>query len=118
LALLIDGVKDRLRLDLRVHLAAAEAEFWASPDFSRVAMPPGYPDALRRTAKRFLTDLKHRLAAILASPRGKALIDAGQKFSMEELQAACAEVLAEAESSDEKTVIEAALKALIARKAN
>jgi hypothetical protein len=29
--LLADGVKDRLRPDLRVHLAAAEAEFWASP---------------------------------------------------------------------------------------
>src|SRR5262245_6417291 len=49
--LLADGVKDRLRPDLRVHLAAAEAEFWASPDFSRVSMPPGFPDALRRTAK-------------------------------------------------------------------
>jgi hypothetical protein len=65
-----------------------------------------------------MTDLKHRLVAILASPRGKALIEAGQTFSMEELQAACAEVLAEAESSDEKAVIEATLKALIARKAN
>src|SRR3712207_9240496 len=31
--LLVDGVRDRLRPDLRVHLAAAEAEFWASPDF-------------------------------------------------------------------------------------
>jgi hypothetical protein len=65
-----------------------------------------------------MTDLKHRLAAILASPKGKALIEAGQKFSMEELQAACAEVLAEAEGSDERFVIEAAMKALIARKAN
>ena len=52
--LLADGVKARLRPDLRVHLAAAEAEFWASPDFSRVSMPPGFPDALRSTAKRFL----------------------------------------------------------------
>ena len=52
--LLVDGVKDWLRPDLRVHVAAAEAEFWASPDFSRVSMPPGFPDALRRTAKRFL----------------------------------------------------------------
>ena len=54
--LLADGVKDRLRPDLRVHVAAAEAEFWASPDFSRVSMPPGFPDALRRTAKRFLNE--------------------------------------------------------------
>src|SRR5215467_13757174 len=45
--LLVDGVRDRLRPDLRVHLAAAEAEFWESPDFSRVSMPPGFPDALR-----------------------------------------------------------------------
>src|SRR5262245_32845015 len=52
--LLVDGVKDRLRPDLRVHLATAEAEFWDSPDFSRVSMPPGFPDALRRTATRFL----------------------------------------------------------------
>src|SRR5215468_8539122 len=52
--LLADGVKARLRPDLRVHLAAAEAEFWAAPDFSRVSMPPGFPDALRSTAKRFL----------------------------------------------------------------
>jgi glyoxylase-like metal-dependent hydrolase (beta-lactamase superfamily II) len=48
--------EDRLRPDLRIHLAAAEAEFWESPDFSRVSMPPGFPDALRRTAKRFLNE--------------------------------------------------------------
>jgi glyoxylase-like metal-dependent hydrolase (beta-lactamase superfamily II) len=54
--LLGDGVRDRLRPDLRVHLAAAEAEFWESPDFSHVSMPPGFPDALRRTAKRFLNE--------------------------------------------------------------
>jgi glyoxylase-like metal-dependent hydrolase (beta-lactamase superfamily II) len=54
--LLADGVKERLRPDLRIHLAAAEAEFWESPDFSRVSMPPGFPDALRRTGKRFLKE--------------------------------------------------------------
>jgi glyoxylase-like metal-dependent hydrolase (beta-lactamase superfamily II) len=59
--LLIDGVKDRLRPDLRVHVAAAEAEFWASPDFSRVSMPGGFPDALRRTAKRFLDAYRSQL---------------------------------------------------------
>jgi glyoxylase-like metal-dependent hydrolase (beta-lactamase superfamily II) len=52
--LLIDGVKERLRPDVRMHVAAAETKFWESPDFSRVSMPPGFPDALRRTAKRFL----------------------------------------------------------------
>src|SRR5262249_23762047 len=52
------GVKDRLRPGVRVHLAAAEAEFWETPDFSRVNMPPGFPDALRRTAKRFLNEYR------------------------------------------------------------
>ena len=59
--LLVEGVRDRLRPDLRVHLAAAEAKFWESPDFSRVSMPPGFPDALRRTAKRFLSEYHNRL---------------------------------------------------------
>jgi glyoxylase-like metal-dependent hydrolase (beta-lactamase superfamily II) len=59
--LLVDGVKERLRPDLRVHVAAAEAEFWAAPDFSRVSMPPGFPDALRRTAKRFLNEYRSQL---------------------------------------------------------
>ena len=54
--LLVDEVRDRLRPDLRIHLAAAEAKFWESPDFSRVSMPPGFPDALRRAAKRFLNE--------------------------------------------------------------
>lgn len=59
--LLADGVKERLRPDLRIHVAAAEAEFWESPDFSRVSMPPGFPDALRRTAKRFLNEYHSQL---------------------------------------------------------
>jgi glyoxylase-like metal-dependent hydrolase (beta-lactamase superfamily II) len=54
--LLEDGVRDRLRPDLRVHLANAEAEFWGAPDFSHVSMPPGFPDALRQTAKRFIKE--------------------------------------------------------------
>ena len=59
--LLVEGVRERLRPDLRVHLAAAEAEFWASPDFSRVSMPPGFPDALRRAAKRFLNEYQSQM---------------------------------------------------------
>jgi glyoxylase-like metal-dependent hydrolase (beta-lactamase superfamily II) len=59
--LLVDGVRDRLRPDLRIHLAAAEVEFWASPDFSRVSMPQGFPDALRRAAKRFLKEYERQL---------------------------------------------------------
>lgn len=54
--LLVDGVKERLRKDLRIHVAAAEVKFWESPDFSRVAMPPGFPDALRATAKQFVKE--------------------------------------------------------------
>nr|WP_179869772.1 MBL fold metallo-hydrolase [Rhizobium chutanense] len=51
--LLVDGVKEQLRPDLRIHVAAAEVKFWTAPDFSHVSMPPGFPDALRRAAKRF-----------------------------------------------------------------
>ncbi len=54
--LLVDGVKDRLRPDLRIHVAAAEVEFWEAPDFSHVSMPPGFPDALRSAAKRFMKE--------------------------------------------------------------
>jgi glyoxylase-like metal-dependent hydrolase (beta-lactamase superfamily II) len=60
--LLVDGVRDRLRPDLRIHVAAFEASFWGGrPDFSRVHMPPGFPDALRRTAKRFLDEYDSQL---------------------------------------------------------
>jgi len=59
--LLVDGVKDQLRPDLRIHVAAAEVKFWESPDFSRVSMPPGFPDALRDTAKRFVKEYRSQL---------------------------------------------------------
>jgi glyoxylase-like metal-dependent hydrolase (beta-lactamase superfamily II) len=59
--LLADGVKERLRPDLRIHVAAAETKFWEQPDFSRVSMPPGFPDALRKTAKRFLKEYRGQL---------------------------------------------------------
>jgi len=59
--LLADGVRDQLRQNLQIHLASAEAEFWVSPDFSRVSMPPRFPDALRRTAKRFLNEFGSNL---------------------------------------------------------
>ncbi len=59
--LLADGVRDQLRQDVQIHLASAEAEFWVSPDFSRVSMPPGFPDALRRTARRFLNEFGSNL---------------------------------------------------------
>ena len=52
--LLVAGMKDRLRPDLRVHVAAAEVAFWASPDFSQTAMPSPVPPVLRKAARRFL----------------------------------------------------------------
>ena len=51
--LLADGLKRRLRRDVPIHLAAAEAEFWASPDFSRNTFG-GFPDVLRSAEERFL----------------------------------------------------------------
>src|SRR5437899_6574086 len=59
--LLVDGVKERLRPDLQIHVAAAEVKFWESPDFSRVSMPPGFPDALRSAAKRFMKEYRNHL---------------------------------------------------------
>jgi glyoxylase-like metal-dependent hydrolase (beta-lactamase superfamily II) len=59
--LLVDGMKDRLRPDLRIHVAAAELKFWESPDFSRASMPTGFPDALRRAAKRFVNEYRSQL---------------------------------------------------------
>lgn len=52
--LLVDGVKQRLRPDLRIHVAAAEVKFWEAPDFSHTNMPQGFPDALQATAKQFV----------------------------------------------------------------
>jgi glyoxylase-like metal-dependent hydrolase (beta-lactamase superfamily II) len=59
--LLADGLKDSLRPDLRVHAATAEAEFWASPDFSRTSMPQPVPEVLRSVATRFLHEYGDRL---------------------------------------------------------
>ncbi|MDE5442339.1 MBL fold metallo-hydrolase [Bradyrhizobium sp. CSA207] len=59
--LLVDGVKDRLRPDLRIHVAAAEVKFWEAPDFSHTSMPPGFPDALRSAAKRFTKEYHNQL---------------------------------------------------------
>ncbi|WFU79000.1 MBL fold metallo-hydrolase [Bradyrhizobium sp. CIAT3101] len=54
--LLVDGVKERLRKDLRIHVAAAELKFWEAPDFTHTNMPQGFPDALRAAAKRFVKE--------------------------------------------------------------
>jgi glyoxylase-like metal-dependent hydrolase (beta-lactamase superfamily II) len=59
--LLVDGVKDRLRPDLQIHVAAAELKFWEAPDFSLTSMPQGFPEALRATAKRFMKEYHNHL---------------------------------------------------------
>ena len=59
--LLVEGVKERFRSDLRIHVAAAEVKFWESPDFSHTSMPPGFPDALRSAAKRFANNYRSQL---------------------------------------------------------
>ncbi len=59
--LLVDGVKERLRPDLKIHVAAAEVKFWEAPDFTHTNMPQGFPDALRATAKRFLSEYGNHL---------------------------------------------------------
>jgi glyoxylase-like metal-dependent hydrolase (beta-lactamase superfamily II) len=69
--LLVDGVKERLRPDLKVHVSAVEAKFWEEPDFSRTAMPPALAEVARSASKRFLKeyhshlrtfDLEHQVA--------------------------------------------------------
>ncbi len=52
--LLTEGLRDRLRPDLAIHLASREAEFWQAPDFSRTEMPAPVPATLRRVASQFL----------------------------------------------------------------
>jgi hypothetical protein len=56
-------------------------------------------------------------AAVPDSSKGKAMIEERQQFSVEELQAAFAQVLAEA-NGQERVVLEAVMNAVIARKAN
>ncbi|HKF67802.1 MAG TPA: MBL fold metallo-hydrolase, partial [Vicinamibacterales bacterium] len=51
--LLAGGLRRRLRSDVPIHLAAAEVEFWTSPDFSRNTFG-GFPDVLRSAEERFV----------------------------------------------------------------
>jgi hypothetical protein len=59
-----------------------------------------------------MTDLKTRLAVLLASPEGKAMVEEGLKFSTEALEGAFAQVLAEADDL-QRVVVEAALHVLM-----
>jgi glyoxylase-like metal-dependent hydrolase (beta-lactamase superfamily II) len=38
-----EGVKSRLRADVKIHVAESEVAFWESPDFSGTAMPGPVP---------------------------------------------------------------------------
>jgi glyoxylase-like metal-dependent hydrolase (beta-lactamase superfamily II) len=58
--LLADGLRDGLRPDVPIHLAAAEAEFWMSPSFPPF-MPTGIPAVLGSAAKRFLDKYRRQL---------------------------------------------------------
>ena len=49
-----DGVKAKLRPDVRIHVAAREVEFWKNPDFSKTVMPESVPPALRKAAATFV----------------------------------------------------------------
>jgi glyoxylase-like metal-dependent hydrolase (beta-lactamase superfamily II) len=59
--LLVEDVKQRLNPNVRIHVAAAEVEFWGTPDFSRTTMPTPVPNVLRTTATRFLEEYRGKL---------------------------------------------------------
>jgi len=59
--LLSHGLKERLRPDLRIHVASTEANFWESPDFSHTEMPAPVPPALRAIAGRFLDEYRGQI---------------------------------------------------------
>jgi glyoxylase-like metal-dependent hydrolase (beta-lactamase superfamily II) len=59
--LLGDGVKDRLRPDVPIHAAAAEAKFWASPYFRNPSTPEWFPNVVRSAANRFLAEYGKQL---------------------------------------------------------
>lgn len=59
--LLVDGVKERLRSDVRIHVSATEVAFWTSPDFSHTVMPKPVPAVLKSTATSFYNEYRDRL---------------------------------------------------------
>lgn len=58
--LLADGLQGRLRPEVPIHVAAAEIEFWESPDFSRNTFA-GMPEVLRSAAARFIDRYRKQL---------------------------------------------------------
>ena len=69
--LLADGLRGRLRPDVPIHLAAAEVEFWASPDFSRSTFA-GMPDVLRSAAMALRGKVPQPTADVRVGVRGGA----------------------------------------------
>lgn len=63
--LLVDGVKERLRPDVRIHVAAAEVDFWRAPDFAQTDMPAPVPDVLRDTAAQFAAMYRDNLVTFV-----------------------------------------------------
>jgi len=61
--LLVGGVRDRLRPDLRIHLAAAEAEFWRRRFLSRFHAA-WVPRRVRRAAQTVLERVRQPVAAV------------------------------------------------------
>ncbi len=59
--LLVPGVKERLRADVRIHVNATEVAFWTSPDFSQTVMPKPVPAVLRSTATSFYETYRDRI---------------------------------------------------------
>jgi hypothetical protein len=70
--LLVEGVKESLRPDVRIHVAAAEVAFWAAPDFSHAVMPEAVPPVLRSTATQFLDTYRGQAAGLRGTSRGGA----------------------------------------------
>jgi hypothetical protein len=69
--LLVDGVRDRLRPDLRVHLAAAEAKFWESRFLPRLHAA-GVPGRASADGQAVLERVPQPDAAVREGVRGGA----------------------------------------------
>ncbi|WP_233237863.1 MBL fold metallo-hydrolase [Bordetella sp. LUAb4] len=59
--LLVDGIREQFRPDLRIHVSASEVAFWAAPDFTHTDMPEAVPPVLRSAATRFLNDYREQI---------------------------------------------------------
>ncbi|MCP2513715.1 MBL fold metallo-hydrolase [Achromobacter mucicolens] len=59
--LLVPGVKERLRKDVRIHVNATEVAFWTSPDFTQTVMPKPVPAVLRSTATSFYETYREQI---------------------------------------------------------